>query len=86
LARIEAQKLAAIAEAQERMEQRGPEGITPGLAEEASVSGLDPPSARSAHSHEARIAEQKVRPRQLKRAAGRPGDSKGPCASDSGSG
>jgi pyruvate,water dikinase len=79
LARIEAQKLAGIQEAQRRIEERGPGGVAPRLADEISESPWDFSSLPSGHPHESDRRNERVKPRQLRGQPAGPGIARGPA-------
>jgi pyruvate,water dikinase len=79
LARIEAQKLAGIQEAQRRIEERGPGGVAPGLAHEISESPSDSSSLPSGHHQETGRLDERVKPRQLRGQPAGPGIARGPA-------
>ena len=79
LARIEAQKLAAIQEAQNRIMQKGLNNVARGLAEEFSVSGNSALSSPVPSAQKTDMADGKVRPRQLRGQPAGPGIARGPA-------
>lgn len=79
LARIEAQKLAGIQEGQRRVEERGLEGIAPGLAGELSESRLEFSASPGTQLQAGRGSREKVRPRQLRGQPAGPGLARGPA-------
>jgi len=79
LARIEAQKLAAIQEAQSRIMQKGLNNVARVLAEEFSVSGSSALSSPVASAQKTDMADEKVRPRQLRGQPAGPGIARGPA-------
>ncbi|MCU0574322.1 MAG: PEP-utilizing enzyme [Syntrophobacteraceae bacterium] len=79
LARIEAQKLAGIQEGQRRIEERGLEGIAPGLADEVSESRWEFSSSPGKHLQADGRAGERVKPRQLRGQPAGPGLARGPA-------
>ena len=79
LARIEAQKLAGIQEAQRRIEERGPGGVAARLADEISGSPWDSSSLPGRHPQEASRPSERVEPRQLRGQPAGPGIARGPA-------
>ncbi len=79
LARIEAQKLAAIQEAQRRIEQRGPGDVAARLADEISGLSWDSSSLPGRHLQETSRPNERVKPRQLRGQPAGPGIARGPA-------
>jgi phosphohistidine swiveling domain-containing protein len=77
LARIEAQKLAGIQEAQRRIEERGPAGVAPELADEVSALPLGSLSTPSGHPKATGGRDERVKPRQLRGQPAGPGIARG---------
>ncbi|MHC1728600.1 MAG: PEP/pyruvate-binding domain-containing protein [Syntrophobacteraceae bacterium] len=77
LARIEAQKLAGIQEAQRRIEERGPGGVAPGLADEISAPLWSSSSLPSEHLQGPSRLDERVKPRQLRGQPAGPGIARG---------
>jgi pyruvate,water dikinase len=77
LARIEAQKLAAIQEAQRRIAERGSAGVTPGLADEIAASPSDSSSLPGVRPQETGQLDQRIKPRQLRGQPAGPGIARG---------
>jgi len=79
LARIEAQKLTAIQEAESRIMEKGLDKVAPGLADEISASGRTAVSSPITPTHEAGMDDEKVKPRQLRGQPAGPGIARGPA-------
>ena len=79
LARIEAQKLAAIEEAQSRILEKGSHKVASGLVDEVALFRSNASSLSTAQAQETSMPDDKVKPRQLRGQPAGPGIARGPA-------
>lgn len=79
LARIEAQKLAAIQEAESRIMEKGLSKVAPGLVDEISAGARIPLTPQIKTTRNQEMGVERVRPRQLRGQPAGPGIARGPA-------